>query len=273
VSLARSAIKPIAGAVDRLHCPPPGVVVLLYHQVGGPRPGEVDLPVAAFADQMAELAATTDVLTLDAAIDRLVDSGPVPPPPDRPQVVLTFDDGTADFVGHALPVLVEHRLPVTLYAATRWIDEGRSFWDDGTVLSWSALADAHATGLLTVGSHTHSHLLLDRVPREEAAADLDRSIGLVEDHLGVTPHHFAYPKALAPSPANELEVLDRFRSAALARTRPNPYGRTNPYRLTRSPIQVSDGMRWFRAKVAGGMWLEDRVRDLRNRRRYAGVTR
>jgi peptidoglycan/xylan/chitin deacetylase (PgdA/CDA1 family) len=271
VSLARSAIKPIAGGLDRIVRPSSGVVVLLYHQVGGPRPGEVNLPVGLFADQMAELAATTEVVTLDVAVDLLLD--PPATLSDRPVVVLTFDDGTADLVDHALPVLVEHRLPATLYAATRWIDEGRSFWDDGTVLSWAALAEACSTGLLTVGSHTHAHALLDRLPADEVAAELDRSIGLVEEHLGTTPRHFAYPKALPPSAEAELEVLRRFDSAALARTKPNPYGRTNPYRLTRSPIQVSDGMRWFRAKVAGGMWLEDRVRELRNRRRYAGAVR
>ena len=32
-------------------------------------------------------------------------------------------------------------------------------------------------------------------------------------------------------------------------------------------------MRWFRRKAAGGMGLEDRLRDLVNRRRYADATR
>ncbi len=264
--------KRLASGLDRLRAPSPGVIVLLYHQVGAPRPGEVNLPVDLFADQMAELAATADVLSLDAALE-VLDAPATTPPPARPQVVLTFDDGTADFVDRALPILVEHGLPVTLYAATRWLDEGRSFWDDGTVLSWAALAEAHATGLVTVGSHTHSHLLLDRLPPVEIAADLDRSIGLIEDHLGVTPGHFAYPKALPPSADADSAVKARFVSAALAGTRPNPRGATDPYRLARSPIQVSDGMRWFRRKVAGGMWFEDRVREVLNRRRYAGATR
>ena len=41
--------------------------------------------------------------------------------------------------------------------------------------------------------------------------------------------------------------------------------------LHRSPIQVSDGLRWFRRKAAGGLSLEDDLRRLRNRRRYAGA--
>jgi hypothetical protein len=67
-------------------------------------------------------------------------------------------------------------------------------------------------------------------------------------------------------------VRARFASAAIAGTRPNRYGRTDPYRLHRSPVQVADGMRWFRRKVAGGMALEDDVRRLVNRLRYRGAT-
>ena len=64
----------------------------------------------------------------------------------------------------------------------------------------------------------------------------------------------------------------RFESAAIAGTRVNRYGRTDPHRLARSPIQVSDGDRWFRHKVAGGMAFEDLLRRTVNRRRYAAAT-
>ena len=84
--------------------------------------------------------------------------------------------------------------------------------------------------------------------------------------------HFAYPKAVMGSPAADRAVRARFDSAAIAGTRVNAYGRTDPYRLARSPIQVSDGMRWFKRKVAGGMRFEDDVRRLVNRKRYAGAT-
>ena len=83
--------------------------------------------------------------------------------------------------------------------------------------------------------------------------------------------HFAYPKALGGSPEAEAEVRRRFRTAALAGTRPNPWGATDLHRLRRSPVQISDGVRWFRRKAAGGLGLEDDLRRLRNRRRYAGA--
>jgi peptidoglycan/xylan/chitin deacetylase (PgdA/CDA1 family) len=262
-------VKAAAAATDQVRRPPRGVTVLLYHQVGAGRDSQVNLSVRQFDEQLGYLASTGDVLTLDAALEALRSGAPSA----RPAYVLTFDDGTADFAEHVVPALERHRLPATLYLATRWVDEQRSFWDDGTVLTWSALADTLSTGLVTVGSHTHSHALLDRVGPEVIDDELDRSISLINDRLGVDCRHFAYPKALAPSPAADRAVRARFDSAALAGTRSNAFGRTDPYRLARTPIQVSDGMRWFRHKAAGGMWLEDRLRDLANSRRYAGASR
>ena len=90
--------------------------------------------------------------------------------------------------------------------------------------------------------------------------------------LGVESRHFAYPKALAGSSAADRAVRTRFASAALAGTRANPYGATDPYRLARSPVQVDDGMAFFARKVAGGMRMEDDLRRLVNRRRFAGAT-
>ncbi len=162
-------------------------------------------------------------------------------------------------------------IPATLYVATDHIEAERAFPDNGRPVSWAGLRDALSTGLVTVGSHTHTHRLLDRVDGPTAAEELGRSIGLIEDRLGVGCMHFCYPKALLGSPAAEREVRSRFRTAAIGRTRPNPYGRTDVYRLYRSPLQVGDGMRWFRRKAAGGMALEDDLRSILNRRRYAGA--
>ena len=256
-------VASVADAVRR----PQGLVVLIYHRVGARTPVSVDLPRPLFAAQLGELTAGWEPVNLDHAADLLAGSAV---PPGSPPVCLTFDDGTADFVEEALPELVAHQVPATLYVATDYVESGRSFPDDGRPVSWAALRDALSTGLVTIGSHTHNHRLLDRVGASEAADELDRSIGLIEDRLGVACYHFAYPKALLGSPAAEQEVRSRFRTAAIGGTRPNPYGRTDPHRIHRSPLQVTDGMRWFRRKAAGGMALEDVLRTVRNRRRYAG---
>jgi peptidoglycan/xylan/chitin deacetylase (PgdA/CDA1 family) len=266
--LLGQAVKATAAAADSVRRPPPGIVVLIYHRIGAGTGAEIDLPVGAFDRQMAWLAAELRPLTLDAALDELAGD----PPAGQPGVVVSFDDGTADFVEHALPVLVRHQVPALLYLATDFTDQQRPFPWGAPPLTWAGLADATATGLVTVGSHTHTHALLDRLPDDQVPDELDRSTELIGEHLGTVPTHFAWPKAVLGSVAAQEAVRERFRTAALTGSRPNPYAGTDPQNLSRTPVQVSDGERWFRRKAHGGLALEDALREKLNRRRYEGAT-
>lgn len=268
---AGTALKRATVVHDRILPAQAGVAILIYHRVGGRTPVSVDLPTALFDEQMAFLAERCRPVSLSDAAE-LLEAGDQPAD-HRPHVVVTFDDGTADFVDEALPVLERHGVPATYYLATEFIDRQLPFPDDGIPMTWEMAKEVVAAGLVDIGSHTHTHALLDRITPAEAARELDRSIEIIETHLGVTPQHFAYPKALLGSPQNEHEVRSRFRTATIGRTRPNPWEGSDLHRLTRSPIQVSDGMDFFERKVRGGMRLENDVRDLVNRWRYRGATR
>jgi len=263
--LLRQSFKVACSLADHARRAVPGAVILLYHRVGRHSPLEVDLDPVLFDEQMAALSASGLVVSLADALHQLT----TPPAPTESRVAVTFDDGTADFADVALPIMVRHGVPATLYLATAFVEEGRNFPDNGRPLSWAALRDACATGLVDVGSHTHTHRLLDRLPGRDVADELDRSIGLIHERLGRAPVDFAYPKAVMGSPDAAVEVRRRFRSAAIAGTRANPYGRSDLYRLGRSPIQMSDGMRWFEQKAAGGMALEGTARRWVDRVRYA----
>ena len=284
VTATRRSVKVTAAAYDLVRPAPRGIVVLIYHRVGRRSTMEVDLPTELFEAQMAELAASGRVISLDRALELLAE------PPDssagasgdacaasstistagseRP-VVLTFDDGTSDLVEIATPVLERHGLPATLYLATGFVEDGVAFPDHGQALSWAGVREMAASAVWQIESHTHRHALLDRLLDGEIDQELDRSIDLIGEHTGRAPAHFAYPKALAGTPAAQHAVRRRFRSAALAGTRPNPYGATDPWHLARTPVQAADGMGWFRRKAAGGLRAEDDLRRLANRLRYA----
>ena len=276
---AQQAVKTAALGVDQVLPPKRGAVVLIYHRVGRASQLEVDLPDSLFDEQMAMLADQRRAATLDAALASVAAVAPVTsvtggpgPKGDIDPVVVTFDDGTADFVDRALPILVRHGVPAVLYVATDFVEAQRSFPDAGRPVSWSGLRDALSTGLVTIGSHTHTHALLDRLAPAAVAHELDRSIELIQDRLDIAAEHFAYPKALSGHSDAAAAVRTRFRSAAVAGTRPNPYGATDAYNLLRSPVQLADGMKWFERKVLGGMRAEDDLRRLANRVRYVGAT-
>ncbi|MGQ0830556.1 MAG: polysaccharide deacetylase family protein [Microthrixaceae bacterium] len=262
----RASVKVTAELVDLARRPPAGVVILLYHRVGAETCSTVDLPLETFEEQMALLADSAHVVPLADALKILAGGS------GEPCVAVTFDDGTADLVELALPVLVRYRVPSTWYLATSFIDTPSSAAGAGRPLSWSGVRDACSTGLVSPGSHTHSHRLLDRIADSEVADELDRSIQSIEDNVGIAPVDFAYPKGLLGTPAAQEGVRARFRSAALAGTCANVVGHTDPYRLARSPIQVDDGRRWFERKVAGGMALEDALRGMLNRYRHSEAT-
>ena len=271
---SRTLVKQVLALGDRVIKPAAGVTVLIYHRVGGGSDSEVDLDVGAFRSQLEHLRANHTVIDLDTAAVLLAgaatDDGSAAP---NRAVVITFDDGTDDFCDVVVPVLVEYDIAATLYASTHFIESGEAFPWGAPPASWAGLRDAVSTGLVTIGSHTHTHALLDRAEPAEIGTELDRSIELIGEHIGVAPAHFAYPKALPGSDAAEAEVRRRFTTAALARSRVNEPGATDLHRLWRTPIQRSDGFDFFAAKATGGLRLEGELRNLVARVKYRGATR
>ena len=264
-----TGIKAVAATADRARPPRSGVTVLIYHRVGRRARVEMDLETDIFERQMSELAEGGRVVDIDQALAFL--NGSLPEPSFNP-VVVTFDDGTSDFAEIAAPILVRHKIPALLYVSTEFLDSRREFPFSATPLTWGAARESISTGLITLGSHTHTHALLDRVDAATARDELDRSIERLGEETGIAPRHFAYPKALLGTPAAIELVRERFVSASISGTKRNHFLDTDPYRLARSPIQARDAMHWFRRKVDGGLHLEDQLRGRINRFRYRGAS-
>ena len=107
---------------------------------------EIDLPTELFDEQMAWLAQHRRPVSLDEAVELLeARRRPAGPPP----VVVTFDDGTADFVDHAVPVLDRHRVPATLYLATDFAERQRTFPRTAPRSPGRHWPSASTTGLVT----------------------------------------------------------------------------------------------------------------------------
>jgi peptidoglycan/xylan/chitin deacetylase (PgdA/CDA1 family) len=160
-----------------------------------------------------------------------------------------------------------------MYVATQFVDQQCPFPWGAPPASWAGLRDVVATGLVSIGSHTHTHRLLDRSGPSpaEVGDDLDRSIALIAEQVGVVAHDSAYPKAVPPSPGAEVQVRQRFRSAALAGNRVNRPGRVDLLRLWRTPVQRSDSDAVFASKARGGMRLDGALRAAAGTVRYRGL--
>ncbi len=125
--------------------------ILIYHRVlaqPDPLPGG-DIDATTFDQLMAVLKLYCNVLPLSEAVERLYTSQ-LPPR----AVCITFDDGYADNVEVALPVLRKHNLPATFFISTGYLDGG-IMWND-VVTESIRQAEGPELDLNTLGLGSHS---------------------------------------------------------------------------------------------------------------------
>ncbi len=104
-------------------------IVLLYHRVlpePGRDPNRIAVSVTHFRAQMAWLARHATVRSEAAFLDGMDRRAAA----RRPSVLVTFDDGYADNVRHALPILREFGLPATMFVVSDAVGSRRLFWWD-----------------------------------------------------------------------------------------------------------------------------------------------
>lgn len=193
------------------------------------------------------------------------------------EVVITFDDGFADFAEGALPALAQHGFSSTLYLATGALTGARKrqAWSPllaVPMLAWRQLAELESTGV-ELGSHGVTHRQLDLLPAGPVLEELRHSKDELEAHLGHAVASFAYPHGYAGRRVERLTRSAGFRSACGVRNALSPADDDLFLiaRLTvRSTTSSDELSRWLDADgpvaTTGGRW---RSAAWRSRRRLA----
>ncbi len=262
MTLLRTSAKALFAAADVFVPTPSGPRILIYHQVGAGLGRQMEVTTADFERQLDWLADNREVVDLRTAFDRWTDHD------SEHLVVLTFDDGYRDTFETAFPRLERRGMPFVLYLATESIETGQPLGPRAGAepLSWAMIESMMSSGLLTIGAHTHTHLDLRDVPRIEVEREIALSNDLIADRLGIAPLHFAYPWGYWSEVADPV-VRDRYKTAVLGGS-PHPHPTPPPHRLHRYPVQLGDGVAFFKARLSGGLLLEESVR--RRMRGYSG---
>jgi peptidoglycan/xylan/chitin deacetylase (PgdA/CDA1 family) len=247
------------------------VPILMYHSVSAtatPAFRRFAVHPRRFAAHMDHLAAL-GVRTLTIRELHALRSAGVPPPPRA--VVLTFDDGFADFHTEAMPVLARHGFVATLYVVTgcvggtsRWMQaEGESA---RRILSWSQLTEIAASGI-ECGAHSHTHPQLDLLPPADARSEVTVSRRVLVERLGEPVDSFAYPHGFHSRTVRALAREAGFRTGcAVSELVSGGYDVDDPFAVPR--LTVTPDM--DEAALSG---LLDGTRPTRVRRRSTEAKR
>lgn len=230
----------------------PAIPVLLYHGVAGDASAELrrfTVSPAAFDQQMTMLAEEGyTTLTVSGFLPALHGNTAALPP--KPALV-TFDDGFANTLTEALPILERHGFASTLYATTGFLgDVGRGVNRSGdAMLSWAELAELAGRGM-EIGAHTHSHPMLDTLPPEAARDEIARSKDLIEQALGAPVRSFAYPHGYSSAAVRRM-VADAGYSSACAVKNALSHPADDRFAIARLTIEAGHSLENVAAMIDG----------------------
>lgn len=171
--------------------------VLCYHHMGTKLPGSwpgLTVPPTAFEEQINWLAQrgytgihATDWLAWMSEGKRL---------PDKP-VLLTFDDGYADLVHKALPLLETRGFKATMFIVSQHIGDASS-WDvplgypQRPLMTATEICEASSRGI-EIGAHTRTHRDLRTLSVPELKDELEGCRQDLSVLIGAEVNILAYP--------------------------------------------------------------------------------
>lgn len=230
------------------------IPVLLYHSVSDTPPQWI-APYAvspvSFARHLDLIALGHQALTVSQLVESLARNEPLPASP----VVITFDDGFADNLEVAAPLLTARSLVATFYVTTGYV--GRP-----AMLSWTGVRDLQGASL-EVGAHAQTHTPLDELNARDASDEILGSKEDLEDRLGHEVTSFAYPHGYSDLAVRREVEAAGFRSACGVRNAlSHPADdRWNIARLTvmaDTPMEHID--RWLRGEGAAVAKPDEAIR-------------
>jgi peptidoglycan/xylan/chitin deacetylase (PgdA/CDA1 family) len=214
--------------------------VLVYHTVGqypSGLPAGIDTTPREFARQLDWLLSKGyEVVPLEQI---RMDA------PGR-QVALTFDDGYADCLEHALPALAARRMPATIFVVAGWMGTRQQ---QGTeklgILQMDQIREIARMPGMEIGSHGMTHRSLTKLSPSELEEELVRSRETLESATGKPVRYLSYPFGdVNPAVRQAARAAGYQEAFSVWTTDEGPYARL------RIPLHHNDGPLRFAFKLS-----------------------
>jgi peptidoglycan/xylan/chitin deacetylase (PgdA/CDA1 family) len=170
------------------------VRILFYHRVADDHPNAWTMSTRRFAAQIRWLRARFDLVSLAEAQSRIASGRN-----GVPTACITFDDGYADNMNFAAPLLLRQAIPFTYFVSTNHVLRSEPFPHDvatGRPLAPNTPADLKklAAAGVDVGGHTRGHVDLGAIwcPQQlvDEIAGCKREL---EELIELPVRYFAFP--------------------------------------------------------------------------------
>ena len=193
--------------------------------------------------------------------------------PARP-VVLTFDDGFADFHREVLPLLRDYGFTATVFVTTGWIADAGihiSGRRPGQMLCWNQIREAAGAGV-EIGAHSHAHPQLDQIGPGQLRRELAVSKALLEDGIGQAVPSLAYPFGYSSAAVRRAARAGGYQYACAVANATARCG-ADRYTLPRLTVRASTSQASFEHIVRGSRQSMTYLKDHALTKGYAMVRR
>jgi len=234
--------------------------ILMYHMIAAARPGArfngLRVSPQLFERQLHWLSAqgwhSFTVSELLAQTDTL---------PEK-SFAITFDDGYADNLLRALPLLKKYQCKATLYLVVDrfdrdWSMQRKKHHDEAELKREAKLTDQQVqelldSGCIELGSHSMTHANFLHIEPEAVRRELVESKHALEERFGISIASFAYPFGLYHPQQVELVKQAGYSSAVTTREGIENAGSWEPLELQRIKISGKDNWLAFLLRMRGG---------------------
>lgn len=193
-----------------------------------------------------------NIINLDTIIEHLNKKIELP----EKTIAVTLDDGFSDNYENAFPIFQELNIPATIFLASGMMEKTNTWmhtngFSKRSMLNWPQIAEMQKQGI-SFGAHTVNHVKLPELTSAEMLTELVDSKHQIEEKLGISVQHFAYPYGLLDDTVRTMTEKAGYTTACSTRSGFNNLA-TDPLILRRLEIYGTDSVRALKQKITFGV--------------------